>query len=332
MERAKVVLVTHVGEGFGRAVALGYGQAGYDVVCADRDVDLAARTAAEVEELGGQAIPLQTDPTSALDLTAAFGKVLEIFGSLSGVVHVVARDSVTPFERLAESELAELLDEAVKSSVLVLRSMQRTAPDGWVVLVAPPPRPGRPHLAAVGGALARLAAAFPPPSLTDPDDDEDAPADAVPSRGLRVNVVVPSRPAADPRHDLALVHAVRLLGGQAGVGVHGTEIAVRLPPPPTVVEALLPEVRAALDDRVRQRDDEDEDDDVPEDVEPTVDADALDDEQLDDGSVVAARGALHRWMRAAQEERAAAEERVLREGRAAHERRSGPADPDGADR
>jgi NAD(P)-dependent dehydrogenase (short-subunit alcohol dehydrogenase family) len=331
MERAKVVLVTHVGEGFGRAVALGYGQAGYDVVCADRDVDLAARTAAEVEELGGQAIPLQTDPTSALDLTAAFGKVLEIFGSLSGVVHVVARDSVTPFERLAESELAELLEEVVKSSVLVLRSMQRTAPDGWVVLVAPPPHPGRPHLAAVGGALARLAAAFPPPSLTDPDDDEDAPADAVPSRGLRVNVVVPSRSAADPRHDLALVHAVRLLGGQAGVGVHGTEVAVRLPPPPTVVEALLPEVRAALDDRVRQLDD-DEENEEPEDVERGVEADALDEEQLDDGSVVAARGALHRWMRAAQEERSAAEERALREGRAAHERRGRPVEPGGADR
>lgn len=300
MERAKVVLVTQVGQGFGRAVALGYGQAGYDVVCADRDVDQAARTAAEVEELGGQAIPLQVDPTSALDVAAAFGKVLEIFGTLGGVVHVVAHDSVTPFERLAETELADLLEDVVKSSVLVLRATQRAAPDGWVVLVAPPPRPGRPHLAAVGGALARLAAAFPAPSLADPEAQG---ADEEPSSGLRVNVVVPSRPAADPRHDLPLVHAVRLLGGHAATGVHGAEVAVRLPPPPMVVESLLPEVRAALDDRVRQ--DEDDLDDAAFDLEAPDDAespDPLSDEALDDEALVSARGALRRWVRAAADE------------------------------
>jgi NAD(P)-dependent dehydrogenase (short-subunit alcohol dehydrogenase family) len=288
MEPAKVVLVTHVGQGFGRAVALGYGQAGYDVVCADRDVDLAARTAAEVEELGGQAIPLQADPTSALDVSSAFRKVLEIFGALSGVVHVVAHDSATPFERLAETELAELLDEVVKSSVLVLRATQRAAPDGWVVLVAPPPRPGRPHLAAVGGALARLAAAFPAPDPQGPDLDEGP--GEVPAVGLRVNVVVPSRPAADPRHDVALVQAIRLLGGRAAIGVHGTEVAVRLPPPPRVIEALLPEVQAALDDSVRQDDEPEEPaymDDESEDL--------VADDGLDDASLETAEAALHRW-------------------------------------
>jgi NAD(P)-dependent dehydrogenase (short-subunit alcohol dehydrogenase family) len=298
MERAKVVLVTHVGQGFGRAVALGYGQAGYDVVCADRDVDLAARTAAEVEELGGQAIPLQVDPTSALDVTSAFGKVLELFGTLGGVVHVVASDSATTFERLAEAELAELLEEVVKSSVLVLRATQRAAPDGWVVFVAPPPRPGRPHLAAVGGALARLAAAFPAPTLADPEADLDG--DEPLASGLRVNVVVPSRPAADPRHDLPLVHAVRLLGGYAAQGVHGSEISVRLPPPPTVIEALLPEVRAALDDRVRQ-DDGVLDGDDPEEERPEDEPDLVVDDLLDDEALVSARASMGRWARAASE-------------------------------
>ena len=68
MEPARVVLVTNVGQGFGRAVALAYGQSDYDVVCADRDVDLAAKTAAEIEELGGQAIPIQADMTTQSDV------------------------------------------------------------------------------------------------------------------------------------------------------------------------------------------------------------------------------------------------------------------------
>jgi NAD(P)-dependent dehydrogenase (short-subunit alcohol dehydrogenase family) len=292
MERAKVVLVTQVGQGFGRAVAIAYGQAGYDVVCADRDVDLAARTAAEIEELGGQAIPIQADPTAALDVQAAFAKVWEIFGSLSGVVHVTSFDSATPFHHLAEGELIELFDETVRSSVLVLRSAQRAAPGSWVVLVAPAPHPERPHLAAVGGALARLAAAFPAP-LALSDEAEGLDAFAEPVRGLRVNVVVPSRPASDPRHDAQLVHLVRLLGGQAGSGVHGAEITVALPPPPQVIEALLPEVQAALDDSVRQNDDDVDDDldDAPAgDGEPDVDP--LLDEGLDDANLAAAEAAL----------------------------------------
>lgn len=291
MDRAKVVLVTQVGQGFGRAVALAYGHAGYDVVCADRDVDLAARTAAEIEELGGQAIPIQADPTAALDVQAAFAKVWEIFGSLSGVVHTTAYDSATPFHLLAEGELIELFDETVRSTVLVLRSALRAAPGAWVVVVAPAPLPAQPHVAAVGGALARLAASFPPPAAAAVAVDEfDAAAD--PRPGLRVNVVVPSRPASDPRHDAPLVHAVRLLGGQAGIGVHGAEVAVTLPPPPRVIEALLPEVQAALDDTVRQDDDGAYEDVPHEGAGAAREADPILGEGLDDEGLAAAFDAL----------------------------------------
>lgn len=311
MERAKVVLVTQVGQGFGRAVAIAYGQAGYDVVCADRDVDLAARTAAEIEELGGQAIPIQADPTAALDVQAAFAKVWEIFGSLSGVVHVTSFDSATPFHHLAEGELVELFDETVRSTVLVLRSAQRAAPGSWVVIVAPAPHPDRPHLAAVGGALARLAAAFPCPVPVGPES-EDLDAMVEPMRGLRVNVVVPSRPASDPRHDAQLVHLVRLLGGQASAGVHGAEVAVTLPPPPQVIEALLPEVQAALDDTVRQ-DEGDMDDDIDDDQDGGSDPepDLLLDEGLDDPALAAADAALRQLARDASED----DDRAPRVGR-----------------
>lgn len=255
VDTAKVVLITQAGQGFGRAVALAYGQAGYDIVCADRDVDRAARTAAEIESLGGQAIPIQADPTSALDVQVAFSKVLEIFGSLSGVVHTTNADAGTPFQSVGEGELIELFDETVRSSVLVLRAAQRAAPGCWVVVVAPPPQRERPHLAAAGGALARLAHAFPTPSMNTAEDDPFAP-EATFTPGLRVNVVVPSRTAADPIHDAALVNTVRMLGSAAGAGIHGAEIPVLLPPPPEVVETLLPEVQAALDDTLRQFDDD----------------------------------------------------------------------------
>lgn len=71
---------------------------------------------------------------------------------------------------------------------------------------------------------------------------------------VRVNAVVPSRPASDPRHDARLVDVVRHLGSPYAEGLGGQVLRVELPPPPQLVESLLPEVRAALDEDMRQDD------------------------------------------------------------------------------
>ncbi len=238
MESTRVVLVTNVGTGFGRAVALAYGRSGYHVVCADSDVDLAAKTAAEVEELGGQAIPIQTDTTTQMDVLSAYHKVMEIFGTIGGVVHLAAQVSTTPFEDLAEGEFFELMAEDVRSSYLILKAASRLLGSGWVVIVAPPAE-GSVQMRTVQGALREMVEGF-------------RQRFAYP----RVNLVTPSRASSDPRHDQALVRAVRFLGSQESAGVSGQSVAVELPQPPRIAENLLPEVRAALDTSVRQSDEE----------------------------------------------------------------------------
>ena len=231
-----VVLITNVGQGFGRAVALAYGQADFDVVCADKDVVLASKTAAEIEELGGQAIPIQADMSVQSDVRGTFDKVFEIFGDLSGVVHVAAFESNTRFSELGEGEFSELLDENLKSTFLVLKSAARLLDDAWVVIVSPPKAAAEPHMVAVRGAITRMATGFE-------------------SRyeSLSVNVAVPSRSASDPKHDAALVENVMYLGARE-TGLSGQRFYVTLPPPPKDIESLLPEVRAALDANVRQDD------------------------------------------------------------------------------
>lgn len=238
MESARVVLVTNVGQGFGRAVALAYGRAGYDVVCADRDVEMAAKTAAELEALGGQAIPIQADMTTQMDVLSAYQKVTEIFGALGGVVHLAGHVSTTPFEELAEGEFLEVMVENVRSTFLALKTASRLLSNGWVVVVAPPTA-GSVQMHAVQGALREMVNGF-------------RKRFAYP----RVNLVLPSRTPSDPRHDQALVRAVRFLGSPEAAGVSGQVIDVDLPTPPRVTEALLPEVRAALDPNVRQLDDD----------------------------------------------------------------------------
>jgi NAD(P)-dependent dehydrogenase (short-subunit alcohol dehydrogenase family) len=237
MGTASVVLVTNVGQGFGRAVALACGQGGHDVVCADRDVDLASKTAAEIEELGGQAIPIQADMTTHMDVLNAFHKVYEIFGDLNGVVHVASYGSQTAFHSLGESEFMELVEEDVKSSYLTLKVCAQVLREGWLVLVAPPESSDEPQMTAVRAALSGMVAGF--------GDRYER---------LRTNMVVPSRSASDPRHDAALIDCILYLGSATAQGVRGQQLYVELPPPPRVSESLLPEVRAALDSSVRQDD------------------------------------------------------------------------------
>jgi hypothetical protein len=231
-----VVLVTNVGQGFGRAIALSYGRADYDVVCADKDVTLASKTAAEIEELGGQAIPVQADMSAPLDVRNTFEKIFEIFGDLSGVVHVASFESSTHFTELGEGEFSELIDENLKSTFLMLRASARLLDDAWLVIVSPPKSATEPHMVAVRGAITRMAAGF------------EARYDT-----LSVNVAVPSRSASDPKHDAALVETVFYLGSRS-TGLSGHRLYVTLPPPPKDIESLLPEVRAALDSNVRQDD------------------------------------------------------------------------------
>jgi NAD(P)-dependent dehydrogenase (short-subunit alcohol dehydrogenase family) len=304
MESARVVLVTNVGQGFGRAVALSYGHAGYDVVCADPDVDFASKTAAEVEEVGGQAIPVQVDMTSLLEVRSAFAKVFEIFGVLGGVVHVANQSSHARFDDLSESEFAELLREDVTSTFLLLRTANRLLRSGWVVIVTPAGAPEHPQMAGIQGAINGLATA-----LANAPERAPVAVRASDAYGLdtepvtlrpRINVVVPSRAASDPRSDAALVHAVRFLGSAAASGMQGALLPVQLPPPPKVVETLLPEVQAALDDTVRQGD-LDDDTDLPYVFDDGDLRDELAAAGLDDGALDRADAALERLEEAAEQ-------------------------------
>lgn len=272
----KVIVVSNAGKGFGRSIALAYGSAGYDVVCIDDEVDLASKTAAEIEDQGGKAIPIQADVSSSMDVRKAFDKIFELFGSFAGIVHVASFENKSRFISLTEAEFAEVVGKGLKSSFLVLRSAARFLEDVWLVLVTPPKSAKEPHMVASRGAIVELSKSF---------------KNRYPN--LRINVITPSRPASDATHDAILVENVRYLSS-ATSGLSGHHLEVELPPPPKVIESLLPEVQAALDDDVRQADleaslyeltEEDDDflgDDELNDFDEFDDVDASADETIED--------------------------------------------------
>jgi len=81
-----VAIVTGAGPGMGRAIALGFASHGVDVVLAARRADRLEAVAAEVRDLGGEALVVVADLAKADDCRAVIAAATDHFG---GVDHLV---------------------------------------------------------------------------------------------------------------------------------------------------------------------------------------------------------------------------------------------------
>ena len=78
----RVALITGAASGIGRASALAFASAGACVALVDVDADGLAETAAAARKAGARAEVLVADVTDILAVTAAVGRVVQVFGRL----------------------------------------------------------------------------------------------------------------------------------------------------------------------------------------------------------------------------------------------------------
>ncbi len=83
----KAALVTGASRGIGRAIALGFAEAGADVGLAARSRDDLEGVAAEVEAKGRRALVLPTDVTDRAQIEAMVNQTVESFGGLDILVN-----------------------------------------------------------------------------------------------------------------------------------------------------------------------------------------------------------------------------------------------------
>ena len=79
---AKIALVTGAGTGVGRAAALALAKAGYDVALAGRRAEPLNAVKAEIETLGGKALPVTADVSDREQILKLFATVKSTFGRL----------------------------------------------------------------------------------------------------------------------------------------------------------------------------------------------------------------------------------------------------------
>jgi 3-oxoacyl-[acyl-carrier protein] reductase len=82
----KVAVVTGAGRGIGRAIALAYARIGAKVCCAARTESQISQTAAEIRNVGGDAIAQAADVTDLQSVSAMFEQTAAAFGGIDIVV------------------------------------------------------------------------------------------------------------------------------------------------------------------------------------------------------------------------------------------------------
>jgi 3-oxoacyl-[acyl-carrier protein] reductase len=208
-----VIAVTNAGHGFGHAVAKALARAGATVIVVDTNPEAAASVASELEALGAQAIPIKGDFSVQLEVNNTFAKMLELFGSLTGIVHVADGTSSTSFQQLSEGEWSELFEQHARSSYLLARTLARASRNAWGILVLPPAHNQQPQTRALRGCLSELIA-------------------GLASKGVRINGLIPSRASAGLDLDAPLAQAAVSLAIPSSSAMTGAVINVQLAPAP----------------------------------------------------------------------------------------------------
>lgn len=101
----RVALVTGSNRGIGRAVAGQLSRGGYTVVCAARDLDQAAETAASLDPGPGRLLPLRLDVTDQGSVDAARRRVEEELGRIDALVNNAGAFYDT-FQNAVDADLA----------------------------------------------------------------------------------------------------------------------------------------------------------------------------------------------------------------------------------
>ncbi len=119
----KVALVTGASRGIGKAIALGFAEAGADVAICGRKIEALEPVAAEIEKLGRNAFAMAADVTSGQDIDKFVADAHTNFGRIDILVNNVARSIMSPVLNLREDGWDKIMATNLKSCFLLSQAV-----------------------------------------------------------------------------------------------------------------------------------------------------------------------------------------------------------------
>lgn len=118
----KVAVVTGAGRGVGRGIAVALARAGATVAVLELDPETGARTAGEIEALGGRALARVCDVRSASDCEAGVTAVVEAFGGVDVLVNNAQQvRPYIPFVDLTDDDMLATWESGTLATFRMMR-------------------------------------------------------------------------------------------------------------------------------------------------------------------------------------------------------------------
>jgi 3-oxoacyl-[acyl-carrier protein] reductase len=112
----RVALITGSAQGIGREIAMAFAAEGADVVVSDVNLEKAAQTSREIENLGRKSLALQTDVTKFDQVEEAINKILDKFGKVDILVNNAGITKDNLLLRMSEADWDAVINVNLKGT------------------------------------------------------------------------------------------------------------------------------------------------------------------------------------------------------------------------
>jgi len=121
----KVALITGGARGIGQAIAMAFAKEGADIVVADVNLEVAQKTASEIEALGRKALALEMDVTDYTKVEVGLNKILDKFGKVDILVNNAGITKDNLILRMSQSEWDAVINVNLKGTFNCIKAVSR---------------------------------------------------------------------------------------------------------------------------------------------------------------------------------------------------------------